>query len=412
MNQTVETDNVTDINADVVVMGGGIAGLWLFNTLNKQGYKALLLEEETLGGGQTIKSQGIVHGGTKYTLSGNLTKAAECIAGMPQRWRDALAGTGDVDLSDARVLSEYHYLWSPGDIASRMTSFFASKALRGRVNQVKDREQLPAIFRNDSFRGKVYELNEIVLDIQTVVKNLVKGLESRTLKVDWTPETGNSRVITDNGDIACIEHVQAGKTYRIRAEKFVLTAGEGTRTLMGRWGINQPEMQLRPLHMIMVKHSHPDPLYAHCLGVKTVPRMTVTSHPTEDGQWVWYLGGEIAEDGVERTPEEQIRVARRELAAILPWVNFDNAQWSTLRVNRAEPKQGKLLRPDAAFCQPVANGIVTWPTKLALAPNLADEVGNLLQSDNIEPSGNEGFALPADLKHPEVCEQFWSQSFD
>lgn len=119
MNQTVETDLVVDI----VVIGGGIAGLWLFNTLNQQGYKALLLEEDTLGGGQTIKSQGIVHGGTKYTLSGNLTKAAECIAGMPKRWRDALAGEGDVDLTDARVLSEHHYLWSPGDIASRMTSF-------------------------------------------------------------------------------------------------------------------------------------------------------------------------------------------------------------------------------------------------------------------------------------------------
>ena len=412
MNQTVETGNVTDINADVVVIGGGIAGLWLFNTLNKQGYKALLLEDETLGGGQTIKSQGIVHGGTKYTLSGNLTKAADCIAGMPQRWRDALAGQGDVDLSDAKVLSEYHYLWSPGDIASRMTSFFASKALRGRVNQVKERESLPAIFCNDSFRGTVYKLNEIVLDIQTVVKSLVRGLESRTLKVDWTPDSGDSRLVTDNGEIAFIEHTQGNVTYRIHARKFVLTAGEGARTLMGRWGISEPEMQLRPLHMVMVKHTHPDPLYAHCLGIKTVPRMTVTSHPTEDGQWVWYLGGEIAEDGVERTPEEQIRVARRELADILPWVNFDNAQWSTLRVNRAEPKQSRLLRPDAAFCQPVGNGIVTWPTKLALAPNLADEVGNLLGADSIQPSGNEEFALPATLKHPQVCEQFWSKHFD
>ena len=407
MTQSIETDIV----ADVVVIGGGIAGLWLFNTLNQRGYKALLLEEETLGGGQTIKSQGIVHGGTKYTLSGNLTKAAECIAGMPKRWRDALAGAGDVDLSEANVLSKHHYLWSPGDIGSRMTSFFASKALRGRVNQVKDKARLPAIFQHDSFRGKVYELNEIVLDIQTVVRNLVKNLQGRTLKVNWSPEEGNSRIVTSNGEIDHIEHTQGGTTYRIRAKKFVLTAGEGTRTLMGRWGISEPEMQLRPLHMVMVKHSFPDPLYAHCLGVKTVPRMTITSHLTEDGKWVWYMGGEIAEDGVGRTQEEQIRVARRELTALLPWVNMDDAEWATLRVNRAEPKQSKLLRPDAAFCQPAGNGIVTWPTKLALAPNLSDEVFGMLEKDQIAPSGNDEFALPEGLEQPEVCDQFWSKSF-
>ena len=408
MIQTIETDIV----ADVVVIGGGIAGLWLFNSLNQRGYKALLLEEETLGGGQTIKSQGIIHGGTKYTLSGNLTKAAECIAGMPGRWRDALAGEGEVDLREARVLSEYHYLWSPGDIGSRMTSFFASKALRGRINPVRDKQKLPAIFQNDSFRGKVYELNEIVLDIQTVVRNLVKNLENRTLKVDWTPKKGNSRIVAANGEIDYIEHIQGDKTCRIRAQKFVLTAGEGTRTLMGRWGINEPEMQLRPLHMVMVRHSFPDPLYAHCLGVKTVPRMTITSHPTEDGKWVWYMGGEIAEDGVDRTPEEQIRVAHRELATLLPWVNMDDAEWATLRVNRAEPGQSRWQRPDAAFCQSAGNGIVTWPTKLALAPNLSDEVFGMLEKDQVTASGNEGFALPEGLAHPEVCEPFWSKSFD
>ena len=196
---------IQTLDTDVVVIGGGIAGLWLFNSLNGQGYKALLLEQDTLGGGQTIKSQGIVHGGTKYTLSGNLTRASECIAGMPDRWRKALAGEADVDLSSARILSEHHYLWSPGDLGSRLTSFFASKALRGRVEQLKKQDELPAVFRHSGFRGKVYQLNEIVLDIQTVVQALVKGLENRTLKVDWDNDT---RIVSKDGDIDCIEHTR------------------------------------------------------------------------------------------------------------------------------------------------------------------------------------------------------------
>ena len=401
MSQKIQT-----LDSDVVVIGGGIAGLWLFNALNKQGYKALLLENSTLGGGQTIKSQGIVHGGTKYTLSGNLTKAADCIAGMPDRWRRALAGEDDVDLRDVKTLSEGHYLWSPGDIGSRMTSFFASKALRGRVDQLKKEEDFPAIFRHKGFRGKVYQLNEIVLDIQTVIKALAKNLESRILKVDWQQGT---QVVASNGEIECIEHRSGDETLQIRAKKYIMTAGEGTADLMKRVGISKPEMQLRPLHMVMLKHSHPEPFYAHCLGTKIVPRMTITSHPTEDGQWVWYLGGEIAEDGMARNSEEQIRVAKRELSVLLPWVNLDEADWATLFVNRAEPRQNKLLRPDAAFIHEGGNILVTWPTKLALAPNLTDEVGKTL---NIQPSGNDGFALPEGVEHPDICQPFWGEAFN
>ncbi|WP_062261308.1 NAD(P)/FAD-dependent oxidoreductase [Endozoicomonas arenosclerae] len=400
MTQTIETD--------VVVIGGGIAGLWLFNTLNQQGYKALLLENATLGGGQTIKSQGIVHGGTKYTLTGTLTKAAECIAGMPDRWRKALKGEDEVDLSDADILSQSQYLWSPGDVGSRLTTFFASKALRGRVEQLKKADDFPGIFRHEGFRGKVYQLNEVVLDIRTVIKALVKGLESRILKVDWAE---NTRIVTDGKKIDYIEHQVGGETLQIRAKKFVTTAGEGTEDLMKLWGISEPAMQRRPLHMIMVRHRHSEPLFAHCLGTKPVPRMTVTSHPDGEGNWVWYLGGEIAEDGMERTPEEQIRVARRELVALLPWVNLDDAQWATLFVNRAEPKQTKLLRPDAAFIHETENGIVSWPTKLALAPNLSDEVMKVLDKEQLSPSGNKGFGLPENVQHPEICQPFWSEAF-
>ncbi len=400
MIQTIETD--------VVVIGGGIAGLWLFNTLNRKGYNTVLLEQSVLGGGQTIKSQGIVHGGTKYTLTGNLTKASQVIASMPERWRKALAGqmvSDDPDLSAARILSEFHYLWSPGDIGSRLTSFFASKAVRGRVDQLK-KEQFPAIFKHSGFRGKVYQLNEIVLDIASVVQALVGSQIKKTIKVDWS-EGGNARLITNKGDIDYIEIKQGESVFHLKARRYVSTAGEGTADLLNHWGVEQPKMQVRPLQMVMVRHSHPEPIYAHCLGTSPLPRMTITSHPDKEGKWVWYLGGGIAEDGVKQTSEELIRTAKKEMKALLPWVDLETAEWGTLRVNRAEPRQSRLLRPDTAFCQAVGNGIVTWPTKLALAPNLSDEVVGMLEKSGISPSSDD-FVLPEGLEHPETCQNFWS----
>ena len=83
----------------VVVIGGGIAGLWLLNLLTRRGYGAVLLEAGALGCQQTLASQGMIHGGLKYALSGMLTGASEAIAAMPDRWAANLAGRGEIDLS-------------------------------------------------------------------------------------------------------------------------------------------------------------------------------------------------------------------------------------------------------------------------------------------------------------------------
>jgi hypothetical protein len=47
--------------------------------------------------------------------------------------------------------------------------------------------------------------------------------------------------------------------------------------------------------MVLVKGPTLKPLYAHCLGGGPKPRVTVTTHPAADGEWVWYLGGDLAE---------------------------------------------------------------------------------------------------------------------
>jgi glycerol-3-phosphate dehydrogenase len=83
----------------------------------------VLVENASLGGGQTLKSQGIIHGGAKYALHGALTGASEAIADMPRRWREALAGERRAGPAGVRLLSDAHYLWSPGTLAGNLTSF-------------------------------------------------------------------------------------------------------------------------------------------------------------------------------------------------------------------------------------------------------------------------------------------------
>jgi hypothetical protein len=93
---------------------------------------------------------------------------------------------------------------------------------------------------------------------------------------------------------------------------------------------------------------------------------------------VLYIGGQLATDGVRRSTDEQVAVARDELRACLPWLDFSTAELSTLRIDRAEPLQQAGLKPDQAFVGEADGFIQAWPTKLTLAPDLADRVLALL----------------------------------
>ena len=129
----IEAAQSRDAPLDVIVLGAGIAGLWLLTRLRAAGYAAALIETDRIGAGQTRCAQGIIHGGTKYALTGKIGGASETIAAMPAFWRACLAGEGEVDLRGVHVLSDHQYLWSTGAITSRMSAFFASHAMRSRT---------------------------------------------------------------------------------------------------------------------------------------------------------------------------------------------------------------------------------------------------------------------------------------
>ncbi|MND98264.1 hypothetical protein D3C80_906070 [compost metagenome] len=166
-------------------------------------------------------------------------------------------------------------------------------------------------------------------------------------------------------------------------------------------------MQRRPLHMVLAKGPSLKPLFAHCLGGGPKPRITVTTHPAADGQWVWYMGGDLAEaEGVAREPEAQIAAAKHEVAKLLPWIDLRQVRWATLRVDRAEPAQSGLMRPDNAFLAEQEHLLVGWPTKLALAPDFADRVLAVLEREGIKP-GNP-MPLP-ELPRPPLAQPVWEQ---
>lgn len=382
------------IHTDVAILGGGISGLWILNVLRKRGYRALLLEKRALGDGQTIASQGMIHGGIKYTLEGFTTGSSETIAAMPDLWRDCLSGNGPVDLSGVSLLSPEYFLFSDDSVTSRLTAFFGSRSLRGRISPL-DAGDCPEPFDHPSFGGNVYRLRDIVLDSASLLAALFDDVS------DYVFKATASLVDDESGG-----HLELEDGTHIIAGNYVLAAGAGNEALLGD---SHPScaMQRRPLHQVMVKSPDLPRLYAHAvnLGSGAKPRVTITTHSC-NGENVWYLGGNVAETGVHRGEVQQIEFARSELNALFPWIDLENAGWATLRIDRAEPAQKTGTRPDQPFARALGKAIVCWPTKLTLVPMLADQVLGLLD----RPSGDSDEPLP-DLAVPAVARPPWERLF-
>lgn len=406
---------VSELSVDVAILGGGIAGLWLLNRLLNKGYNAVLFESEALGGQQSVNSQGMIHGGIKYALGGALTGASEAIAAMPEHWRRCLRGEGDVDLRGAIVLSEHFYLWSTAGVTSRLTAFFGSRMSRGRVDSVPRPERHP-LFQHRDFHGSVYRLVDLVLDVPSLIQTLAANCPNRIFHYDADSlsfERGANRSGAGS-ELAALRLASGGQALRVAAQRVVLSAGAGNEALLQRLGSSSPAMQRRPLQQVLVKHDYPHPLFAHCTGSNASPRLTISTHATDDGRWVWYLGGDLATNGVDLPPAELIERARAELHDLLPWAELGHTEWATVRLDRAEPLQRGLMKPDKAFAEPASDCpavIAAWPTKLTLAPNMADEVERYLLPPDPARANSLPIELARTLPHPPLARPCWETLF-
>jgi len=392
---------------DIAIFGGGVAGLWLLNRLRQLGYSALLFESGALGGGQTNKAQGIIHGGMKYALQGVLTTEAQSMVDLPKRWQACLEGKGAIDLSHVPILSPKHYLWAPGKFTSKLSGFLASKTLSSEVTALT-RDEYPEVFRQPAFKGHVFALNEMVIDVPVLVRELAKANQDALFKIE--PLSEEELQFDEQGKLLSATVYMAGQALEIRAQQFIFTAGVGNEVIVKKLRHPGLAMQRRPLHMVLVKMPEHYPLYAHCVGLGMRPRLTVTTHYLHDGSSVWYLGGALAEEGIERDRESQIEAARHELKQLFPRLDLTQAEITTFMIDRAELLQRNGVKPESSSIKTVDNMTIAWPTKLALAPKLADDIIQQLQQHALQPQWIDTRELRS-WPMPIIAKPIWEEAF-
>lgn len=390
--------------ADVVIIGGGIMGLWARALLARAGFGVALVERSCLGDGQTIRSQGILHRGLKYGLTRSARETSDQLEESAEAWEKCLRGEGEVDLRKVRVLSPSTHFWTVdgGALLNLTTSIGVSWFVKAQSRPRElERGGFPAAFQGAPRSVRVWEVTEPVLDASSLVSGVRSAVEGGLMLGD----------VTFIGDHGCEEGPEVevalhnGETARIRARCVILAAGEGNESLLKLAGLDGPAAaQRRPLHMALVDGVG-FPLFGHVLRAGSdKPRITVTTGERAHSR-TWYIGGDVAEKGVEQGGEEFRSAVREELQACLPWVKFDGARFSSLRVNRAEGRTASGARPGGPMLKRYGRIIAAWPTKLALAPLAAKEA--LREASQIvgAPSG----ATPsASTLAAEVCDLPWN----
>lgn len=355
---------MADHHYDIIICGGGVAGLYLGARLKRAGYNLIVIEKNTLGHGQTLASQGMIHGGQKYALGGGGDHAA-AIAAMPSRWDDCLNGYGDVLLNDVAVLGESQIMFPAGNMLSRFSTFAAAWAVRGRTVRLKQKYYPAPVMT-----GPVYEMHEKVLDVKSLLANLAAQLDDRLVMGDVTEMLPDGQVAVN------------GVT--MQAQVVIFTAGLGNEDALRLLRVDGQQTQRRPLRQVMVKTME-HPVFGHGIVNAPKPRATITSHPYDDG-YVWYMGGNIAEQGAKMTAYETIAFARAEMADMFPHVDWAGKSWATHAVDRAEAYNADGHLPPGPVVQQRGRVMVCWPTKLTFAPLLSDKIYERLQQFDIAPS--------------------------
>ncbi len=388
----------TSLPLDVLIFGGGIAGLWLLDELHRRGVRALLAECRALGAGQTIASQGIIHGGLKYMLDGGVSASARAVGDMPDHWRACLEGRAPPDLRATRVRSACCYLWRTESLSSRAALAASRYVLRTAAEKVPRADRPAAL---GGCPGEVIRVAEPVLDVAALLADLARQHASRLLLVD------DSSITFDCAGDGCIRAVHlrppdSDMRLTLRALHVVFTAGAGNESLRRCAGLPEDAMQRRPLHMVMARGNLPE-LFGHCVdGNRT--RVTITSATDGAGRAVWTLGGELSERGVDCSGNELIAHARREIAAVLPGIDLSRTEWASYRIDRAEGRTVGGARPEGPTWRREGNVITAWPTKLALAPRLAHDIADALGAPQMP---NTDFEPPRDWPRPAVVQPPW-----
>jgi len=398
------------IETDVLVIGGGVMGLWLLNDLRDRQYRAVLLEHRELGGDQTSHSPVYIHQGHMYNRRIELARRLKALWPSWQSWLEEHG-------AEANVPSHFGFV-SPGDAEERERFWDEvglsyrrvpiPPALEGGL--VKVACETPEVCLSP--RWLVAELSRKVMDSTCLVREIshidLDDTRTRVLRVEAIAAEGERLVVQPKALV-----LAAGASNQGLLE---LTAG-GRRSLTGRM---QHSQQVRGTHILVVKgeKTHLEPL----TGVFPIHRGSLQIYTRDLGeQTVWLVADHrtkliaFVEDWIEYGSSWWLPDVVGLVSKFVPrcFAERERLRWGVYEAPKVEGSAGGEIPSEERVEQfGFRNLWVVWPTKLTLAPLASLAVLNELESVVSSPSTSGG--LPLDWGglrvEPPITSERWERT--
>jgi glycine/D-amino acid oxidase-like deaminating enzyme len=383
---TSETTAEQPILLDVLVLGGGVQGLWLLRDLTEAGYAAALLDPNPIGGAQTLHSQGFIHHGHAYP---------HLDADAPQTFKRAVAKWTPL-LNDAPevVARDRAYV----GFLALTNALFWQRSWMERTLRFASTPQPPGFPENT--------LERIYYTPQAQIR---PGKLARHLATPFESAIGHGKVelvdlSRDDSRVDAVIARVADKRIKIQPSFVVLAAGAANEALVRLpflLKVDLPPTHTRQSFVLAVRSEGP-PLPEIALLVPDL-WLFIVAQRMDDGAPIWLVSSGIDEEEMRGPFTDTARTFLQKLRLAFPTI-FDGEAFAQLRFGyylgtkvEARVAGNKDPPPVITAVHPLerSNVILVWPTKLTLAPLASEQVLDALRKHGLTPSGARvGLRLP------------------
>lgn len=385
------------VEVDVLIVGGGAQGLWLLNDLTKRGYRAIVLERDELGAGQTCHSHALIHRGHYYDDIDMMI----ILNAAAQFWQAFVDEKGIEKLNERRALAGF----GPGVGCDRHIYMWKSAGLT-----FEPCAEPPEILAGGMVRT-LYETEEFSLDASEVMRRLAADVNQSIYPLDDDGRAIEFHTSADRRSVERVDATIAGQQVEIAPRFVVLAAGVGNYGLLAKVGADRnPEPAPEPVQaqrkstMLVIRGdvlpmmTAVFPIRGGLQGVFLCPRRDPGT-----GQPVWLASDHnstpfvLAADGSTEldsspSPEwvQRMLTSLEATAATL----FTDSVCHTLELSvytglTSERNFGVGQHMTDSYIDPLGfdNLLAIWPTKLTLTP-FASNVGvRFIRPKVPDPSG-------------------------
>jgi hypothetical protein len=126
---------------------------------------------------------------------------------------------------------------------------------------------------------------------------------------------------------------------------------------------------------------------------------------------VWQIGGDVAERGASMSSDDTIAMAKRHLQEAMPTLTnatLDALDFGTVDAPRFEGKTDQGHRPETPTLIIEGRVCTGWPSKLALAPLLADQIASHVSEQVPTEQASAFEPVPATVPRPQVAHGPWT----